>query len=87
MCDLLYLQNFGGSAKVAKELFDMLQPKNADFVTEEEMRERLDDVLTLYLKKKDEDKSGLLVISWIWSSQSFLLGKENYKCKEDPRSY
>lgn len=36
----------------------MLQPKNADFVSEEEMRERLDDVLKLYLKKKDDDKSG-----------------------------
>ena len=53
------LQGFGGSAKVAKELFDLLQPENAEFVTEEEMIERLDDVLRLYLKKKDDDKSGL----------------------------
>ena len=37
----------------------MLQPKNADFVSEEELRERLDHVLELYLKKKDDDKSGL----------------------------
>ena len=36
----------------------MLQPENADFVSEGEMRERLDDVLKLYLKKKDDDKSG-----------------------------
>ena len=43
---------------MAKELFNMLQPKNADFVTEEEMRERLDGVLKLYLKKKEDDKSG-----------------------------
>ena len=37
----------------------MLQPKNVDFVSEEELRERLDHVLKLYLKKKDDDKSGL----------------------------
>lgn len=43
---------------MARELYSMLQPKNADFVSEEEMRERLDDVLKLYLKKKDDDKSG-----------------------------
>ena len=53
------LQDFGGSAKVAKELYNMLQPKNVDFVSEEELRERLDHVLELYLKKKDDDKSGL----------------------------
>lgn len=53
------LQDFGGSAKVAKELYNMLQPKNADFVSEEELRERLDHVLEHYLKKKDDDKSGL----------------------------
>ena len=60
------LQDFGGSAKVAKELYNMLQPKNADFVAEEELRERLDHVLKLYLKKKDDDKSGLK------STQNFL---------------
>ena len=53
------LQDFGGSAKVAKELYNMLQPKNADFVSEEELKERLDHALKLYLKKKDDDKSGL----------------------------
>ena len=37
----------------------MLQPKNADFVTEEEMKEHLDGVLKLYLKTKEDDKSGL----------------------------
>ncbi|RMX38199.1 hypothetical protein pdam_00003363 [Pocillopora damicornis] len=52
-------EDFGGSAKVAKELYNMLQPKNADFVSEEELRERLDHVLKLYLKKKDDDKSGI----------------------------
>ena len=41
------LQDFGGSAKVAKELYNMLQPKNVDFVSEEELRERLDHVLKL----------------------------------------
>ncbi|PFX20450.1 Cyclin-dependent kinase 11B [Stylophora pistillata] len=50
-------EDFGGSAKVARELYDMLQPKNADFVSKEELRERLDHVLKLYLKKKDDDKS------------------------------
>lgn len=44
---------------MAKELYNMLQPKNVDFVSEEELRERLDHVLKLYLKKKDDDKSGL----------------------------
>lgn len=52
------LQDFGGSAKVARELYGMLQPKNTDFVSEDEMIARLDDVLKLYLKKKDDDKSG-----------------------------
>lgn len=52
-------EDFGGSAKVARELYDMLQPKNADFVSKEELRERLDHVLKLYLKKKDDDKSGI----------------------------
>lgn len=52
------LQDFGGSAKVVRELYSMLQPENTDFVSEDEMRERLDDVLKLYLKKKDDDKSG-----------------------------
>ena len=44
---------------MAIELFNKLQPKNADFVTEEEMKEHLDDVLKLYLKAKEDDKSGL----------------------------
>ena len=52
------MQDFGGSAKVARELYGMLQPGSTDFVSEHEMRERLDDVLKLYLKKKDDDKSG-----------------------------
>lgn len=52
------LQNFGGSAKVARELYGMLKPENTDFVSEDEMRGRLDNVLKLYLKKKDDDKSG-----------------------------
>lgn len=52
------LQKFGGSAKVARELYGMLQPENADFVSEDEVRGRLDNVLKLYLKKKDDDKSG-----------------------------
>lgn len=56
---ITHYEGFGGSAKVARELFDLLQPKNAEFVTEEEMVERLDDVLRLYLKKKDDDKSGI----------------------------
>ena len=60
------LQDFGGSAKVAKELYNMLQPKNADFVSEEELKECLDHALKLYLKKKDDDKSGLK------STQNFL---------------
>ena len=55
------LQDFGGSAKVARELYNMLQPSNADFVSEHEMREQLDSVLKLYLKKKDDDKSGKLL--------------------------
>ena len=46
----------------------MLQPKDPDVVTEDEMKERLDDVLKLYLKKKDDDKSGWLsifvVVNW-----------------------
>ena len=36
----------------------MLQPGHDDYVTQEEMTERLDDVLKLYLKQKDEDMSG-----------------------------
>jgi len=36
----------------------MLQPDNTGFVSKDEMRERLDNVLKLYLKKKDDDKSG-----------------------------
>lgn len=58
------MKDFGGSAKVARELYNMLQPENADFVSEGEMRERLDDVLKLYLKKKDDDKSGWGTNSW-----------------------
>ena len=52
------LEDFGGSAKIARELFNMLQPRHDDYVTQEEMTERLDDVLKLYLKQKDEDMSG-----------------------------
>ena len=52
------MQKFGGSAKVARELYGMLQPENTDFVSEDEVRGRLDNVLKLYLKKKDDDKSG-----------------------------
>ena len=51
-------QDFGGSAKVARELFNMLHPNNPEFVTEDELKEQLDNVLKLYLKKKDDDKSG-----------------------------
>ena len=54
----VYLQDFGGSAKVASELFNMLHPNNPEFVTEDELKEQLDNVLKLYLKKKDDDKSG-----------------------------
>ena len=36
----------------------MLHPNNPEFVTEEELKEQLDNVLKLYLKKKDDDKSG-----------------------------
>ncbi|XP_044178214.1 uncharacterized protein LOC114971217 [Acropora millepora] len=52
-------EDFGGSAKIARELFNMLQPRHDDYVTQEEMTERLDDVLKLYLKQKDEDMSGI----------------------------
>ena len=52
------MEDFGGSAKIARELFNMLQPTHDDYVTQEEMAERLDDVLKLYLKQKDEDMSG-----------------------------
>lgn len=54
----VYPQAFGGSAKVARELFNMLHPNNPEFVTEDELKEQLDNVLKLYLKKKDDDKSG-----------------------------
>lgn len=54
----VYSQAFGGSAKVARELFNMLHPSNPEFVTEDELKEQLDNVLKLYLKKKDGDKSG-----------------------------
>ena len=40
----------------------MLQRKHDDYVTQEEMTERLDDVLKLYLKQKDEDMSGKAVL-------------------------
>ena len=72
---LFYWKDFGGSAKVARELFDMLQPKDPDFVTEDEMKERLDDVLKLYLKKKDDDKSGrwsiFVVVKWFAIKKSY----------------
>ena len=55
------MEDFGGSAKIARELFNMLQPRHDDYVTQEEMTERLDDVLKLYLKQKDEDISGKVV--------------------------
>ena len=55
------MEDFGGSAKIARELFNMLQPRHDDYVTQEEMTERLDDVLKLYLKQKDEDMSGKVV--------------------------
>ena len=51
-------QAFGGSAKVASELFNMLRTNNPEFVTEDELKEQLDNVLKLYLKKKDGDRSG-----------------------------
>ena len=41
----------------------MLQPKHDDYVTQEEMTERLDGVLKLYLKQKDDDMSGKAVFS------------------------
>ena len=68
----VYPQAFGGSAKVARELFSMLHPNNPEFVTEEELKEQLDDVLKLYLKKKDDDKSGqwTTLIRWI-SARAF----------------
>ena len=55
------MEDFGGSAKIARELFNMLQPRHDDYVTQEEMTERLDHVLKLYLKQKDEDMSGRVV--------------------------
>ena len=55
------MEDFGGSAKIARELFIMLQPRHDDHVTQEEMTERLDDVLKLYLKQKDDDMSGKVV--------------------------
>ena len=39
----------------------MLQPRHDEYVTQEEMTERLDDVLKLYLKQKDDDMSGKVV--------------------------
>lgn len=54
-----HYEAFGGSAKVARELFNMLHPNNPEFVTEDELKEQLDNVLKLYLKKKDGDRSGI----------------------------
>ena len=51
------MEDFGGSAKIARELFNMLQPRHDDYVTQKEMTERLDDVLKRYLQK-DESMSG-----------------------------
>ena len=59
------MEDFGGSAKIARELFNMLQPRHDDYVTQEEMTERLDDVLKLYLNQKDEDMSGKVVFFFI----------------------
>ena len=59
------MEDFGGSAKIARELFNMLQPRHDDYVTQEEMTERLDDVLKLYLKQKDEDMSGKVVFFFV----------------------
>ena len=55
------MEDFGGSAKIARELFIMLQPRHDDHVTQEEMTERLGDVLKLYLKQGDDDMSGKVV--------------------------
>ena len=41
----------------------MLQTKHDDYVKQEEMTERLDGVLKLYLKQKDDDMSGKAVFS------------------------
>ena len=72
------MEDFGGSAKIARELFNMLQPRHDDYVTQEEMTERLDDVLKLYLKQKDEDMSGKVVFFFLFVL--FLSLRQPYKC-------
>ena len=73
------MEDFGGSAKIARELFNMLQPRHDDYVTQEEMTERLDDVLKLYLKQKDEDMSGKVVFFFNLFVLFLSLGQP-YKC-------
>ena len=63
----VYSQEFGGSAKVASELFNMFHPNNPELVTEDELKEQLDNVLKLYLKKKDDDKSGQWTTLFLWN--------------------
>lgn len=70
----VYSQEFGGSAKVASELFNMLHPNNPELVTEDELKEQLDNVLKLYLKKKDDDKSGQWTTLFLWiSARAFFI--------------
>ncbi|XP_031564785.1 F-box protein At5g06550-like [Actinia tenebrosa] len=52
-------QSLGGSEKVARELFAMLKPKNEEYATTEEVKKNLSDVLELYKKIRDDDKSGV----------------------------
>ena len=74
----IHSQAFGGSAKVARELFNMLHPNNPEFVTEDELKEQLDNVLKLYLKKKDGDKSGQwTTFLWISARPFFHISTKN----------
>ena len=74
------MEDFGGSAKIARELFNMLQPRHDDHVTQEEMTERLDDVLKLYLKQKDDDMSGKVVFLFFFVCFVFVFALVAYKC-------
>ncbi|KXJ06550.1 hypothetical protein AC249_AIPGENE14592 [Exaiptasia diaphana] len=52
-------KDLGGSEKVARELFAMLKPKSKDKATADEVEENLANVLELYKKIRDDDKSGI----------------------------
>ena len=58
----------------------MLQPRHEDYVTQEEMTERLDDVLKLYLKQKDDDMSGKVVFLFFFVCFVFVFALAAYKC-------